>query len=179
MRLSEKPWPPAETLVVTDAGGESRAAAACVVRHGDARIKRFSYLGAAPSFEAEFAAGLLGLSTAIETFNASKEIIWFCDNQTLIDRVNQRGFPAGVFSELLTSFHEGTTLQVCHISELPRIKSDHMACHRACRWLQKTELSLEGLPRRVGRLADSAPQKAWTLVDFNAQLAASYRLLQL
>jgi len=160
--------------IVTDAGGEERAAAAAVIRTALSREKYLAYLGEVDSFQAELAAGVLALSLIETRVQAATTITWWCDNETLIKGLNGRTLPDSHLVAVIYALAERCSLRLETIDQdTPEaIRKDHLACHKACRWLQQEPgLPVSGLPLAVGRLAASKPSEAWQLVSFFGEVS--------
>lgn len=179
-----------EATIISDgaASVEGEGGSACIITGFGAipRMKLMCYLGAADSVEAELFGALLGLSFVHACPLEPRIIHWFCDNRSLVDGAmrqlplwQQSGWRLSgggsvrhqALWEVFIALRAPYRVEARHVQR-DGPNRDHRACDRASRWAQRSGLKLlaKGGERRVGRLAERAPDDAWLLLDAVALL---------
>ena len=182
-------------ILISDGGSDEKTsgAGACIVRvpEQEERYKLIGILGPVSGSQAELAAALIGWCFVVEYSRANSlptgHVHWVSDNKPLLfSSSNIREWQArgwrthsersvanrGLW-EAFIELSAGQTVTVEHIRGHCGHRENE-ACDRAARWIQRKGEKLlrihgEG---RIGQLAVSAPEQAWTLLDMRRPMSA-------
>jgi ribonuclease HI len=164
---------------------EGFGGAACVLSSpGEERRYKFNaYLGLCGSDTAELAASVLAFAVLGKFFSdkISSKVNWSSDSQVLLDsfvkhslhweqadwRLSSGGEARNVYLwKALSGLVMGRTVCCQHVS-INSGDKELIACDKASRWAAESgkKLLKEKGPGPQGRLAETAPEQAWHLID--------------
>lgn len=128
-----------DAVVISDGGGDEHIGAACVVRliAKQQRIKLLTILNSASSEDFELIAGLIGLRFIEDEQLSAPKVLWVTDRESLIIKSAKQANTTANWEKLF-ALKKNLTLTIEHLKAHPKLRTDHAACHKVCRWVQQS-----------------------------------------